>query len=236
MIVLPAMTSLSRASNPTAAALCLLCAVSYAVTGIAFFVDPSSQFRPGTPEYWATLANAPLGRLVFLMAFALAGITAFCTMPEIRRLIAPMNSLGRLAASLGQLGFGVTAISYVRLIGGEAQRAQAFAAGSEDVRQSIASFSLSLDPQGWLIFFSSGLCLLIFGCVGWRAGTIPRAIAALGSICGLLYIVAFAARATQHMLVVDIAAGLGAVVIGPIWWTSLALRFLTAPAQPSSIR
>ena len=224
------------AMNRTAGIVCLVCALSYAATGATFFLDPTSQFKTGTLDYWNALAGAPLGRQAFLMAFALAGLTAFCAMGEVQRLIGPTSGLARLAASLGQLGFGVTAVSYVRLLGGEAQRAQAFAAGSDAVRQSITSFSLVLDPQGWLIFFLSGLSLLLFGALGWRFGTLPKALAVLGMAGGLLYIVAFIARANQQMLIVDVAAGLGGVIVGPLWWAGLALRFLRSGDQASARR
>jgi hypothetical protein len=219
-----------------AALLCLLCALCYAATGIAFFFDPTSQLRPGTLDYWAMLATAPIGRQAFLMAFACAGITAFCAMTELQRLIGQDSGFARIAGSLGKLGFGVTAITYVRLLGGEPQRAQAYAAGSEDVRQSITSFSLSLDPQGWIIFFVSGLSLLMLGGLGWRRGTIPKWLALLGTAAGLLYIVAFAARLNQQMIIVDIAAGLGGVIVGPLWWLGLARQFAKREIQDSATR
>ena len=104
------------------------------------------------------------------------------------------------------------------------------------MRQSITSFSLVLDPQGWLIFFLSGLSLLLFGALGWRFGTLPKALAVLGMAGGLLYIVAFIARANQQMLIVDVAAGLGGVIVGPLWWAGLALRFLRSGDQASARR
>ncbi len=214
--------------NKIAAAICGFCALSYAAAGASFFLDPTSALKPGTMEYWSMLATSPPARQSFLLAFACAGLAAFCSMSELQRLIGPEDGRIRLAVSLGWLGFGCTALTYFRILGGEAQRASAYAAGSDAVRQSIASFSLSLDPLGWLMFFCSGASLILFGIAGWKRHTIPTTLAMLGVASGALYIIAFLARLFQLMFIVDIAAALGGIIIGPVWWAWLARLFLAS--------
>ncbi len=209
--------------NKSTGVILILIAILYIFVGIFYIVDPTSAYAPGTNEYWQALAEAPIARAAFLFAFASAGALAYCALPALASLMAPNVGAIRHAAALGQLGFAVTAISYFRLLSGEATRAAAYASGDDAVRKAIGSFSISLDPKGWLIFGAVALCLLGLNAAALRFRTLPTPVALLGLAGAGCYGLAFWGQLTGQPNLTALAAGVGAIGIGPLWWLSLGV-------------
>ncbi len=210
---------------PGAALLPALVALAYVVVGIAFFADPSQAETTGTDEYWLILADESFGRQVFLFCFAMVGLLALGAVGTLRALLGPGRS-GWLqwVFALGYLGYAVTAVSYFRILSGEALRARAFGDGADATRDAIASFSIGLDPQGWLMFGATGVFLGAVNGVAWRRLILPRALAALGLVIGGLSLLAWFGLVTERSSLVNIAVGVGGIVLGPVWWGWLALH------------
>jgi len=206
-----------------AALLAAGCALAYLGTGLFFLFDPSSNFPAGSDAYWNALAAQPLERLGFLACFGLAGLFALGVIPALARIVeARPGDPAQWGCMLGFLGYAVTAITYFRLLGGEAQRAAAVADGSSDVRDAILSFSISLDTQGWIIFGCVGLFLGLVNIMGLMRRRLPWLIGGLGLIAAALYFVAFAGLLLRQETLVKLAAGAGGVGVGPIWWLCIA--------------
>ncbi|WP_193180948.1 hypothetical protein [Nisaea sediminum] len=206
-----------------AAFLAAACALAYLGTGIFFLVDPSSAHPAGSDAYWQALAAQPVERSGFLACFGLAALFAIGVIPALGRMAgARTGDPVQWGCLLGLLGYAVTAITYFRLLGGEGRRAAAVAAGSQDVRDAILSFSISLDTQGWLIFGCVGLFLALVNGAGLVRGLLPRAVGLLGLVAALLYLVAFGGLLSGDQGLVKIAAGAGGVGVGPLWWLCIA--------------
>ncbi|MBD8890587.1 DUF4386 family protein [Roseibium litorale] len=215
----------------TAALFCFACAVSYLATGAFFLLDPSAQYPAGSDAYWQELASGPFARQGFLFAFGFAGLCALAVIPPLRRFLSlDERHVAYWGCTLGLLGYAVTSITYLRLLGGEAKRAEVVASGDALASKVIQSFSLSLDTQGWLIFACVGLFLLLVNLHGFRTRRLPRVLCALGIVCAGLYFTAFAGLLFSRPELTTLAAAAGGVALGPIWWLWLGERLWRAGA------
>ncbi|WP_326538954.1 DUF4386 family protein [Pseudorhodoferax sp.] len=197
-----------------------LCAMG---AGIAFFFDPSHTATPGSDAYWRVLAQGSGARTAFLACFAGSSLCAMGVVRALRHLlrVPPAGWLDWLA-QLGVLGLAVNAISYVRLLGGESRRAAAYIQGDAATQQAIASFSLVLDPQGWLTFGAVGLFLVCTNAVALRSRAWPRVLGALGIAFGTAYCFALLSFVVGRADWVPLAVGAGAIGLGPLWWGGIA--------------
>ena len=206
----------------------ILCALSYISAGIFFFLDPSHSATPGTETYWHILANAGFERNGFLLSFALTGIFALGAIEPVRALLRRTQA-GALhwAINLGYLGFAVTALSYFRVLAGESTRAAAYFGGDESTRAAIASFSIALDTQGWLMFGAVGIFFLVVNLAALRAKSWPLWVSVLGVFIALLNGLGLVGLLTGNMKLVGVVAGVGGIVLGPVWWIAIGLLFRT---------
>jgi Domain of unknown function (DUF4386) len=197
----------------------VLCALSYISAGIFFLIDPSQSATPGTDEYWRILADSGFRRNGFLLSFALTGIFALGAVEPVRQLLGRVKSgLLHWAINLGYLGFAVTAVSYFRILAGEATRAASYSEGAEATRAAIVSFSIALDTQGWLMFGAVGIFFLIINLTALQANKWPKWLPILGIIIAILNWLGFVGLLTENLDLVSITAGAGGIVLGPIWW------------------
>jgi hypothetical protein len=206
----------------TLALLALCAAASHAAAGVFFFFDPTRHQPAGSDAYWQLLATQPWGRLAFLGAFAFTGVFALGLIEPLRRSAHDGSALGRWLATLAMLGQAVNAIGYFRLLAGEGRRAAAYATGDAATQAAIRSFSLVLDPQGWLTFGAVGAFVLWASVAAWRGGGWPKPAALLGSAVALAYVAAWLGLLLNVPALIEAAAGAGAVVLAPIWWVLLA--------------
>ncbi len=224
-----AVTSSGASAGPlelsrSAALLPAMVAAAYVVVGIAFFLDPSAAETTGTDAYWDVLAEAGFGRRFFLFAFAMVGVLALGAIGSIRAILAPHPSgFLQWGFSLGYLGYAVTAVSYFRILSGEADRAKAFSDGAEETRDAIASFSIGLDPDGWLMFGATGVFLGIINAVSLSRNSWPRWLSVLGLVIAGMSLLAWFGLLADNSQVVNVAVGVGGIVLGPIWWAGLSL-------------
>jgi|GEM_PF-902368 len=206
-----------------AAILAVGCAFAYLATGVFFLLDPTSAHPAGSDAYWQALAAEPFQRKGFLAAFGVAGLLAIGVIPSLGRLVrARTGDPAQWGCLLGLLGYAVTAITYFRLLGGEALRAAAVAGGSDPTREAILSFSLSLDTQGWIIFGCVGMFLALVNGAGLARRRLPWPVGGLGLVAAGLYGIAFGGLLFGDQTLVKVAAGAGGVGVGPVWWLCIA--------------
>lgn len=215
----------------------LLCAAAYVATGIFFFFDPSRAEEPGTPAYWEVLADGAIGRKLFVAAFALTGIFALGAIAAIgRRLQADPHGIVFIAVAFGALGYAVNVVSYLRVLAGESTRAAAFADGEPATQRAIESFSLVLDTDGWLTFGAVGAFFVAANLAAHRHGCWPRWLAVIGVISGVASWVAMSGLLFGNDVLLSVAAGIGGVVLAPIWWGGVGRVLLRPPMLPGDQR
>jgi hypothetical protein len=200
-----------------------LCAAAHAATGLFFFLDPTRNLVAGSDVYWQVLAQQHWGRQAFLASFAFIGVFALGLVQAVRTSADATSSIGQWLANLALLGYAVSAVSYFRLLGGEAKRALAYSQGDAAVQAVIRSFSLVLDPLGWLTFAAVGAFIFWASWRAWQTRKWPRFVAALGMAVALGYLCAWLGLLWGLPVLVKVSAGLGATVLAPIWWVAWGL-------------
>ena len=85
-----------------------------------------------------------------------------------------------------------------------------------------------LDPQGWFRFGAVGLWILVASLLALRGGTWPKPLAYLGIVGAIVYSLAVVAQVVQTQPLLVILAGVGGVVLLPIWYIWLGLRLRQA--------
>lgn len=232
---------MGQPSSKWAGVLAIACGVAYLATGVFFFLDPSRVEEAGSAAYWEILAEARPGRLAFVAAFACTGFFALGVIGPVGRLLQP--STGGLASGLVEwamvlayLGYGVNTVSYVRLLGGESRRAAAFAEGDEAVREAIQSFSLVLDADGWLTFGGIGVFFAIINLAALRTGRWPHTLALVGLASAIASWTALVGFLLDNDALLSVAAGLGGVVLAPIWWLWIGRILLVEASLPTDQR
>ncbi len=207
------------------ALLAYCCAASHAAAGVFFFFDPTRHLEAGSSAYWQLLAQQPWGRQAFLCAFAFTGVFALGLVQPLRLSVSGASWSGRWLANLALLGHAVSAVSYFRLLAGESRRALAYAQGSEATQAAIRSFTLVLDPQGWLGFAAVGAFMAWVNLTALRQASWPRPLSLLGCAVALAYGAAWLGLLLGVPALITIAAGAGAVVLAPLWWLAVGLRW-----------
>ncbi len=204
--------------------------ILYVLVGITYLFLPEAQ--KGGPEI-EDFAKALLSinqnpTLIILLSveFVLIGILAFAAVPAISGLVQTVNAgWARWTKNLAYLGFAVLAISYFRAIALTPWRAEAFAVGDASTRAAIAGIgSAYIDPHGWLSFGAVSLWLLVVNVLALRGGKLPKLLGIIGIVGAILYALVVAGNVTGITLLVMIAAGLGGIIMGPIWFIWIGVR------------
>ncbi len=211
--------------------------ILYVLVGITYLLLPEAQ--KGGPEI-EDLAKAllsinqnPTLLILQYVEFALIGILAFAAVPAISGLVQTVNEgWARWTKNLAYLGFAVVAISYFRAIALTPWRAAAFVAGDASTRAAIAGIgSVYIDPQGWLSFGAVGLWFLVVNVLALRGGKLPKVLGIIGIVGAISYGLVVAGNVTGIVLLVMIAAGLGGIIVAPIWFIWIGVRLLRTTYQ-----
>jgi hypothetical protein len=207
----------------------ILTGVCYLIVGIDYFLQPAAQ-RPGGPfaDYAASVAAAPVHLKVQSASFALAAFLTFGVIMALTEALRKVDEgLIRWATALGHVGCVALILAQVRMFAVGVQRAAAYLEGDAAVKAAIAWNNAPIDPHGWLGFGSIGAYILVACLMGLRGGALlSSGQCYVGVAIGLLSFLVVIGLAAQAPLLVAVGAGLGGVVLGPIWyiWIGLTLR------------
>jgi hypothetical protein len=161
------------------------------------------------------------------LALSLGAIFALAAVPAISERVTPANvGWARWATNLAMLGFGVTAINNLRLLAVMPDRAAVLAVGDEVTRKAIVYSQFTLDPNGWLGYGAVGIWVLVISILALRADALPKLLNYVGIAVAIAYWCATLASVNGLSMFGTIAAGLGALILAPIWyiWIGFQLR------------
>jgi hypothetical protein len=208
----------------------ILAGISYIVVGIAYLLLPAEQ-RPGADpaKFLLSFAQNPTMAMLEYGAFALGAVLALAVVPAVSERVRSVNEgWVRWASNLAIVGFAVTAMNYFRYLALHPGRAAAYVAGDAATKAAIAANlpPIALDPQGWLMFGGVGLWLLVVNLLALRGNIWPKPLTYVGIAGAIMYWFVVAGFVLQVETLIAIAAGLGGVILGPIWliWAGLTLR------------
>ncbi|MDE3091177.1 MAG: DUF4386 family protein [Chloroflexota bacterium] len=211
----------------------ILVGISYIVVGITYVLLPLEQ-RAGTgpaSKFFVSFAQNPTALIVEYWAFALGAILALAAVLAISDSVRSANEgWVRWTSNLAFLGFGVTAINFFRLLALTPGRAAAYAAGDAAMKTALVATQadMALDPQGWLGFGAVGLWVLVVSVLALRGTALPKLLAYDGIAVGVAYWLVVAGYVLGIETLIAIAAGLGGVILGPIWYIWIGLRLRQA--------
>ena len=131
-------------------------------------------------------------------------------------------------SALGVLGFAVTAVDNFQIAAVDPMRAADFNQADAIGRTAIAAISstVSIDPQMWLSFGLTGIWILAASWVFTRHRLLPVPHAVLGVVVAASYLFIEIASVTNTPVLLLASAGVGGLVVAPIWytWLGVALR------------
>jgi hypothetical protein len=213
----------------------ILVGISYILIGVIFLILPADQ-QPGGDSalFFASVVRDPSLIRIYYLVFALGAVLALGALPAISEGVRSMNEgLTRWATNLAYLGFAVTAIDFFRFWSIQEYWASAFVAADASTRPAIDAASFGLDPQGWLGFGAVGVWVLVVSLLAMRANAWPRPLSYIGIAVAVLYWLVVVGNVFGIDILLSIVAGLGGVILAPIWyiWTGLLLRRSSAPVR-----
>jgi hypothetical protein len=208
----------------------ILVGISYLVIGVCYASLPIEQRPAGDPaKLLASVAQNSTIILIEYWAFALGAVLALAAVPAISERVRSVHEgLVRWTSSLAFIGFAITGITYFRLIAQVPRRAMLFESGDAALRTILAATQpdLYLDPQGWLGFGAIGFWVLVVSVLALRANIWPKPLGYVGIVAGALYCLVVAGYVSGTETLTAIAAALGGIILGPIWyiWHGILLR------------
>lgn len=194
-------------------------------------ISVNHLFRPAavTPvEVMEQLVSNPIYHYVNALGFALVALLMIPVITALSQSLQQVNAgWVRWAAIVGYIDSASTMMTHFRLLRLVPIRAQAFMEGDEMVRAAIQYnwFGNSLDPDGWLFFGGFGFFLLVIAWAALRVESrFPRAYGHVSLVTAGILVLALGRIAAPALG--QVVAGLGGLVLAPIWsaWTGILLR------------
>ena len=201
----------------------------YLLVAATHFMMPRAQLRGAFDISGEFLTSLAQGSAVFQLHYWIVVVLALLTLAVVAAFwelfrgkrsgpVVWATALGSFAAALMALDFAQFGTLAPRLAG-------KYAAGDAAVRPLLAALGV---PHSDPCFFAYGLMggfALIANVAAWRRRLLPRLLAGIGACGGGLYVILFAGSLAQAPLLVDVAVGLGGLVIAPVWyiWSGFVL-------------
>jgi len=176
----------------------------------------ANNFTLLTVEFWAEALGA------------LVGIAAVLAISA--RVRSANDGWVSWTSTLAILGLAITAIDDLRFLALTPGRAAAYVQGDAAVRAALTAPGAleGLDPQHWLRLGAVGLWVLVVNLLALRTRAWPTPLAYVGIGNALVYWLAVAGIVLQIPTAITLVAGLGAIVLAPLWYIWLGLRLRTA--------
>lgn len=206
-------------------ALSLLYAIAY------LGITPSDQRGNDIDKFFRSYLAHPSGLRLAALCLTISGlISGLAVVALIGRLgaLRSRRSLSWAGIVAVLAGFATAAHGLGDLVGVD-KLAHRYASGDAATKAAVAVAHVSpsaIDPRGLATFAASGLVALV---VGLALRSLSPRLGLLGVVLGADMLLLFLANAIGINALVLLTGGLASVVLGPIWWFSIA-RVLWAPA------
>jgi hypothetical protein len=221
---------MNKSLSQVGGACAILLGLSYIVVAIAYLVLPSGQgvlWLSKPADFLQSFNQKPAALVVEYLAFIVGAVFAFGAIPAIEAHVSS-GAAGWIhwASNLAYLSFAVVVLNFFRLLVLLPSTASSYVAGDPTTQQTIIqNFNkLSLDPQGWIAFGGAALWVLVVSLEGTREGRLPGLLVLDGIAVAVLYAFVIAGILFNVTGLVDIAAVLGGIILGPIWYIWFGVR------------
>ena len=204
--------------------------ISYIIVGITFFLLPeiqrgSSNYKD-VPEYLASVAADPFMLQLQYWFFGFAAFMAIGVIVAVKSYLKNLDvDIFNWANVLGFIGYSFMCANFTRLAFLLPLRAKRFVEGSEQLQQAmLGANNLALDPTAILGFGFVGVWFLITNYLAMNSNSFAKELAYVGIIGGILHILVPIGTVFNEQMLLSIAAGLGGVVLGPVWYIWLGIN------------
>jgi hypothetical protein len=201
------------------------------VIGVAvlyLLLPPEQQDACHCPDRFLTsLAPNPTLYVVESTLFAASSLLAIAAVLAISASVRAVHEgWARWTSALAIIGFAVNAIDQLRHAVLHPVQATAYVQGDAAVKAALTAPGAlqALDPQGWLRLGAVGFWILVVSLLALRGGVWPQPLALLGIVGAIVYSLAVVAQVVQTQPLLAILAGVGGVVLLPLWYIWLGLR------------
>ena len=205
-------------------------AVLYVLVGYTHFLLPRAQLRGAggvTAAFFKSLSeSSTVFSLHYWFVAVLSLLMVAVYLALITLLRGHLDGLLCWAAVVGFIGAALAAVDFA-YVGVEAPRLATAFSNAGPASQSLLAVSgmPHLDP----CFLASGLMAifsLAANAAALRHKLLPRALGTIGVIGGVVLFLVFMGALMRSPRLIDVAVGLGGLVIGPVYyfWVGFALR------------
>ncbi len=191
---------------------------------IAFLIiTPSDQRGTDVDKFYTSYLAHPTGARIASTCLFFSGLlVGVAVVAVVRYLASPGQSALTWVAIVGVVGGLATAAHGLADLIGVDKLAHTYGDG-DGVTQAAALVAHAapsqVDPRGFATFLLAGLVALVLGLV---LRPDKARLGLLGIVLGVDMVVLFVATAVGIGGLVLVTGGLASVVLGPIWWVSLA--------------
>ena len=207
-------------------------AIAYIVVGITFFnlpqIQRGSSGRNQVTEYFTSVASDSFLLQLQYWSFSFAALMGLAVIIAANRKFRDLSEdFIDWASVVGLIGNGIMCTNFVRFVDIIPQRAQIFVEAGEQMQISMLGANpLTLDPTGILGFGFVGFWFFVLNYFAKNSETFPNILAYIGMIGGILHIFVAIGNIIDQQILISIAAGLGGIVLGPIWliWFGMTLK------------
>jgi hypothetical protein len=201
--------------------------VASIVGGVTHFLMPRAQLHMASglkPDFFESLSNSSRAFKVHYWAMMIASLAGAAVVLGAGMALGIIEGIFLvLLRGAAAFGFMVTALSFGLMLKQALRLTDAWPGLSEAVREATKAAGLpNLDPWGLFSFFLVGLWFLVFNVTAVSTGALPMWLGIIGCVGGASFLSVFAGMLLHVGLLVDISAGLGCVIVAPIWNIGLA--------------
>jgi uncharacterized protein DUF4386 len=212
----------------------ILLGISYIVVAVVYLLLPAEQQEAaGIPpaKFLVSLAQNHTLLTVLYLALALGSLLAIAAVLAISESVRSANDgWVRWTSTLAIIGFAVNAVDWFRSFALDPTRAAVYVQGDAAVKAALTvpGAIAHLDPQAWLRSGAVGLWIFVVSLLALRGGSWPKSLAYLGIAITIVYWLIVVSNLLQIQLFTAIVAGIGLVILAPLWYMWLGLRLRKA--------
>jgi hypothetical protein len=204
--------------------------ILYLLVGVTHFLLPLDQLRGGrgiNEAFFLSLADHSLvfsthyWLVVLLSLFSIAVILAFFKIVS-----STHKGIALWVAIIGIIGTALSIADFAS-VGVKAPRiAQQFSSYTASEKSAALITGLQHIDPCFLSWGLLGIWSLVYNWLALRNKLLPKNICYVGIFGSCLYILVFVGSSFQKQLIVDIAVGIGGLIIAPIWyiWFGFAIK------------